>query len=89
MTDYIQKIKEKLDIVTLEKEDFNTLVKDRLDFGFDSIYFRYALIRDELAYEKARYSHDIEKEKRRAETDKAHFYMCLEQLLHAHDKEEK
>ena len=63
----------------------NTLIKDRLDFGFDSIYFRYATIRDQLAYELARTSHDIESEKRKAETDKHHFYMTLEQLVHAHE----
>ena len=85
MTEYAKKIKEKLDIVTLEKEDFDTLVKDRLDFGFDSIYFRYALIRDELAHHKFLESHDWRREQNSANQDKMHFYNCLEQLVHAHD----
>ena len=42
MTDYAKSLKEKLDIVRLPKEAFDELAKDRLDFGFDSIYFRYA-----------------------------------------------
>ena len=64
----------------------NTLIKDRLDFGFDSIYFRYATIRDQLAYELAKTSHDIANEKRKAEADKHHFYMTLEQLVRAHEE---
>ena len=89
MADYVQKIKEKLDIVTLEREDFNTLVKDRLDFGFDSIYFRYALIRDELAHYKFLESRSWEHEQMMANQDKMHFYNCLEQLVHAHGEEGK
>jgi len=83
-----QKLVEKLNKVYVDRDELNQVCKDRLDFGFDSIYFRYATIRDELAYEKARYSHDIEGEKRRANTDKMHFYQCLEQLLHAHEPED-
>ena len=37
MTDYAKSLKEKLDIVRLPREDFDEIVKDRLDFGFDSI----------------------------------------------------
>ena len=48
---------------TIDKDTLNIIIKDRLDFGFDSIYFRYAATRDELATLKARYeSHDWEKE---------------------------
>lgn len=65
------------------------LEKDRLDFGFDSIYFRYAEVVNELAEMK-------EKEamksiggkpfnrKSWADTKKMHFYNCLEQLLECH-----
>ena len=31
MTDYAKNIKDKLDVVTLRKEDFNELAKDRID----------------------------------------------------------
>ena len=89
MTDYAKKMKEKLDVVTVSHDDFNTLCKDRLDFGFDSIYFRFAEVCDELAVYKARVEHtDPIDEKRRMNSRKQHFYMTLEQLVHAHDQEE-
>ena len=58
--------------------------KDRLDFGFDSIYFRYAILCDEVARLEAKESHDYERERKKAETRKMHFYNCLEQLLKCH-----
>lgn len=89
MTDYAKKMKEKLDVVTVNRDDFDALCKDRLDFGFDSIYFRYAEVCDELAVYKARVEHtDPIDEKRRMNSRKQHFYMTLEQLVHAHDQEE-
>ena len=89
MIDYVKRIKEKLDTVTIEKEDFNTLVKDRLDFGFDSIYFRYAEALDELAAYKAIVERiDPIQARKQLSHRKQHFYMTLEQLLHAHDQEE-
>lgn len=89
MTDYAKKMKEKLDIVTVSRDDFDALCKDRLDFGFDSIYFRFAEVCDELAVYKARVEHtDPIDEKRRMNSRKQHFYMTLEQLVHAHDQEE-
>ena len=90
MTDYVKRIKEKLDTVTIEKEDFNTLVKDRLDFGFDSIYFRYAEVCDELAAYKATvHGTDPTKERAYMNGRKQHFYETLEQLLMIHEKEDK
>lgn len=90
MNDYAKKIKNKLDVVTLSREDFELLCKDRLDFGFDSIYFRYSEAIEELSFFK-------ETEARRAGTyfdrkswsngKKGHFYQCLEQLLHAHEND--
>ena len=65
------------------------LIKDRLDFGFDSIYFRYAEIVDELSWFKLA---EAKKEGRHfdrktfCDTKKMHFYNCLEQLLHAHEE---
>jgi hypothetical protein len=86
-----KRIKETLDVVSISKKDYNTLVKDRLDFGFDSIYFRYSEAIEELSYYKEREAH---KEcthfdrKHWADGHKMHFYGALEQLLQAH-KEEK
>ena len=64
--------------------EYKQIEKDRLDFGFDSIYFRYAILCDEVALLKAKESHDYEREHRQAETRKMHFYNCLEQLLRCH-----
>lgn len=90
MTDYAKSLKEKLDIVRLPREDFDELAKDRLDFGFDSIYFRYAEICDELAAYMSRADHiDPVDARRRMNGRKQHFYMTLEQLVHAHPKEDE
>jgi hypothetical protein len=93
MIDYVNKIKEKLDIVSLTKEDFNALCKDRLDFGFDSIYFRYSELVEELSWfkvEEARKKGDYNFDRKRwCDTKRMHFYGCLEQLLRAHEPEDK
>ena len=86
-----EEIKEKLDVVRIARDDYNTLVKDRLDFGFDSIYFRYAEVCDELAAYKALYDRSSNPVEQRKQMDgrKMHFYNALEQLLQAHVQEEK
>ena len=90
MTDYVKNIKEKLDVVTVCREDFNTLAKDRLDFGFDSIYFRYSEAIDELAAYMSKVDHiDPIEARRRLSHRKMHFYNALEQLVHAHEEEAK
>ena len=48
---------DKLNVITINCDDYNTIIKDRLDFGFDSLYFRYAELCDELALYKAAYNH--------------------------------
>lgn len=89
MNDYSKKIKNKLDIVTMSREDFDTLCKDRLDFGFDSIYFRYAEVCDELAVYKARANGSCPiTERAHMNSRKMHFYQALEQLVHAHESED-
>ena len=89
MTDYAKNLKEKLDIVRLPKDVFDELAKDRLDFGFDSIYFRYAEALDELAAYKAIVERiDPIQARKQLNHRKQHFYMALEQLVHAHDQEE-
>lgn len=85
------KPKDLINNIYLDRESYNRLVQDRNDFAFDSIYFRYAIIRDELARLKAKCeSHDWDTEHARAEADKRHFYNCLEQwtCAHEHTKEE-
>lgn len=89
MTDVTKKIKEKLDVSTVPNDVLNQLIKDRLDFGFDSIYFRYSEVCDELAAYKAMY--DRSRDPVRTHQDmfhrKMHFYEALEQLLNAHEEE--
>lgn len=89
MTDEARKIKEKLDVTYVSNDTLNQLIKDRLDFGFDSIYFRYSEVCDELAVYKAMY--DKSRDPVRIHRDmfhrKMHFYEALEQLLHAHEEE--
>ena len=89
MTDYAKSLKEKLDIVKLPRDVFDELAKDRLDFGFDSIYFRYAEALDELAAYKAIVERiDPIQARKQLSHRKQHFYMALEQLVHAHDQED-
>lgn len=84
-----QKLVEKLNKVYVDRDELNRVCKDRLDFGFDSIYFRFAEVCDELAMYKARVERtDPIEEKRRMNSRKHHFYMTLEQLVHAHDQED-
>ena len=79
-------IKDKLDIITLHKDDYDMIMKDRLDFGFDSIYFRYAEVCDELAAYKAQlHNSDPIRERDYMNGRKMHFYEALEQLIHAHE----
>jgi hypothetical protein len=74
----------------VEEKDFKQICKDRLDFGFDSIYFRYAEACDELAAYMSRADHiDPVEARRRMSGRKMHFYQALEQLVHAHSKEDE
>lgn len=90
MTEEARYLKEKLDIIRINRDDFNTICKDRLDFGFDSIYFRYAELCDELAAYQARYEHiDPVQARKNLNFKKMHFYNALEQLTQAHKDDNK
>ena len=52
MTNKINNMAEQLNTIVLNKDLYNKIVKDRLDFGFDSIYFRYSEAIEELGYYK-------------------------------------
>ena len=88
----IKDMYDKLNIITINRDDYNMLYKDRLDFGFDSIYFRYSEAIEELSWFKEREAlkngRDFDR-KRWCDTKRQHFYGALEQLLHAHDKGEE
>ena len=72
------------------KDEFKRIAKDRLDFGFDSIYFRYAEAIIELSFfkdmEAKRNGRDFNREVW-AQGKLMHFYNTLEQLIHAHEEE--
>ena len=85
MTEQAKRIKDKINITYVNNDILNQVIKDRLDFGFDSIYFRYAEVCDELAAYKSAYerTNPVE-ERKRMNGKKMHFYEALEQLIHAH-----
>lgn len=81
-------IRDKLDIVNIHRDDYNMIIKDRLDFGFDSIYFRYAEVIKELSFFKEKEAFKTGKNFDRKQWEDSrlmHFYNALEQLLHAHE----
>lgn len=81
---------DKMNVMVISKDDYEKITKDRIDFGFDSIYFRYAEVCDELAIYKAKvYGSDPTKERNYMNGRKQHFYEALEQLLMIHEKEDK
>ena len=73
------------------KVNRDDILKDRLDFGFDSLYFRYASAIIELSfYKEAEARHNGETYFNRNAWVKAHlehYYRALEQLTHAHAEE--
>ena len=76
----------KLNKITISVKDYDKIIKDRMDFGFDSIYFRYAEVCDELAAYKSRvHGSSADVEQRAMWARKQHFYNALEQLLMAHE----
>lgn len=82
-------IKEVLNTVPIDKDTLNQILKDRLDFGFDSIYFRYSEAIEELSYYKEQEARRINERfdrKHFCDSRKMHFYNCLEQLLRAHEE---
>ena len=90
--DFMDAIQESNPNVTIPKEAHRKLVAERLAFGFDSIYFRYAAVVDELARLKPRDPVEPNTDplwwRRWASNEKMHFYMVLEQLTGAHELED-
>ena len=87
MTPEAKRIKEILERaeVVVDRKELDKIIKDRLDFGFDSIYFRYAEVCDELAVYKARANGSCPiTERAHMNGRKMHFYQALEQLVQAH-----
>ena len=91
MTPEAKRIKEKLERkeVVVDRKELDKVIKDRLDFGFDSIYFRYAEVCDELAAYQSVVDHvPAQEARKRMNGRKMHFYQALEQLVQAHPERE-
>ena len=91
MTPEAKRIKEKLEHkeVVVDRKELDKVIKDRLDFGFDSIYFRYAEVCDELAAYQSVVDHvPAHEARKRMNGRKMHFYQALEQLVQAHPERE-
>ena len=91
MTSEAKRIKEILERaeVVVDRKELDKVIKDRLDFGFDSIYFRYAEVCDELAAYQSVVDHvPAHEARKRRNGRKMHFYQALEQLVHAHPERE-
>ena len=92
MTPEAKRIKEKLERkeIVVDRKELDKVVKDRLDFGFDSIYFRYAEVCDELATYQSVVDHvPAHEARKRMNGRKMHFYQALEQLVQAHPEREE
>lgn len=75
------------DVTVINKDQLNKLLLERLNFAFDSLYFRYATVVDELARykeEESRRDGSCRKMKSWADNQKMHFYKTLEEILEAH-----
>ena len=91
---FAETLREENPNVTIPKEAHRKLVAERLAFGFDSIYFRYAAAIDELVRYKAKDPVNINAGKdpiwyqHWANDQKMHFWQVLEQLTGAHELED-
>lgn len=92
MNSEAQKIVERYNKVYIDRDELNRICKDRLDFGFDSIYFRYSELVEELSWfkqdEARRNGNHTFDRKNWCNTQRRHFYECLEQLTQAHKLED-
>ena len=82
---------EKMNVEIINREQLNELLFERINFAFDSLYFRYAIAIEELSFHKERQA--LEEGKRNfsredwKNTQCMRFYNILEQILKAHEKD--
>ena len=87
MTREAEELKNKLDVTVINRDQLNKILLERLNFAFDSLYFRYAMAIKELGEYKER---EALKEGRHfsrknwEEDQCMHFYKVLEEILEAH-----
>lgn len=87
----VEKDEEPIARTWVNVKELDQIKKDRLDFGFDSIYFRYSELVEELSWHKeieARRQNEHFNRGAWCTSKRMHFYECLEQLVHAHQDQE-
>lgn len=87
MTGDMEKLKDKLDVTVINKDQLNKLLLERINFAFDSLYFRYAMAIKELAEYKEKDALREGKHFSRKSWENnqcMHFYNVLEEILEAH-----
>lgn len=82
--------KNKNKIMPIERQELDKLLSQRINFAFDSLYFRYAMAIDELARykeEENRRNGSCANIKRWADSQKMQFYKVLDEILEPYPKE--
>lgn len=77
--------------ILMDEKDYDILCKERMDFGFDSIYFRYSEIVEELGQlkeEKARQENKPFDKEFWSNEKRSKFWRVLEKLMKIHEIEE-
>lgn len=82
-------VKETLEAIEKDKKEIEKIKKERLDWGYDSLCFRFEQIVNELIYCKARtpeakevgHYMDFEYYKRKYDRNKFRFYQVLDEVL--------
>ena len=91
MTEEAKRIKEKLDVVVLNRDDFNKLNDDRIAYIYDSLCLRYLVAREKAALQDAyqdmkagKINRDKEFHLDLAQRDEMRFYQILDELIGEH-----
>ena len=91
MTEEVKKIKDKLDIVHINRDEFNKLIDDRIAYIYDSLCMRYIIAREKAALWDAyqdmkagKTNRDREFHFDLAKRDEMRFYQILDDLIGEH-----
>ena len=91
MTEEAKKIKEKLDTVHVNREEFNKLIDDRIAYIYDSLCLRYVIAREKAALWDAyqdmkagKVNRDREFHLDLAKRDEMRFFSILNDLIGEH-----
>lgn len=86
MTDTAKKITDTLDVVTVNRNDLNEMIKTLRGYGYDSLCLRYNAARDAQAeYEILKKHTEPTQAWNQAKRDKMRFYEILHDLIGEHN----